>query len=208
MGRLSLLVLTAVSLAFAGCDLFSTRNPESPDLGSTFIWTPAATPAVLVDDFTGALEAVDAANYSRCFVSSQDTISSGPVVYSFSPRAGLDQSSRSLFDAWNVQSEQNFLTKLRASLVSSPRMDMTISNLAIDQTTSTNARISADYSVLLPIPTNSTLPTSITGSLIFQAVLVTTEQGTKEWRITSWADFAAGSGTAKTFTDLKVQLSS
>jgi hypothetical protein len=208
MGKLAVVVCLMLSLPLAGCDLFSTRTPETPDLGSTFIWTPAATPGTLVTDFSGSLQAVDPSNYSRCFVSAQDTGSTGQLVYTFAPRAGLDQSSRSLFDAWNAQSEQNFLTKLRASLVSSPRMDVSLTNMAIDQTSSTNARVSADYSILLPIPTNSTLPASISGSLIFQTVLVTTEQGTKEWRISSWTDFAPGTGTAKTFTDLKVQLSS
>ncbi|MBS1903612.1 MAG: hypothetical protein JSS75_07920 [Bacteroidetes bacterium] len=207
MRSLGPVVAMIVALAFAGCDLFTTRTPESPDLGSTFVWTPAATPNTLVEDFSGSLQAVDAANYSRCFVSAQDTAVSGAVQYSFSPRAGLDQASRSLFDAWTVQSEQSFLTKLRASLVSNPRLSVTLSNEQIDQTSSTQARIAVDYSVLLPTQTNSTLPSSIAGSLIFQAQLVTTEQGTKEWRIVSWSDFA-GTTSAKTFTDLKVQLSS
>lgn len=208
MRRIITAMVLVFSLAIAGCDLFSTRAPESPDLGSTFIWTPAATPNTLVEDFKGALTAVDAANYSRCFVSSHDTVTTGLISYTFEPRAGLDQSSRSLFDMWTVQSEQNFLTRLRASLVSSPRINVTLSNLAIDQTTSTNARIATDYSIQLPTPANSTLPVSITGSLIFQAILVTTEQGTNEWRISNWSDFAPSGTGAKTFTDLKVQLSS
>lgn len=208
MHKVTLLTLLIALVALSGCDLFSTRAPESPDLGTTFLWTPAATPNLLVDDFTGSLNAVDAANYSRCFISAHDTAVSGAITYTFEPRAGLDQSSRSLFDGWTIQSEQNFLTKLRASLVSNPRINTTLSNLAIDQTTSTNARISADYSIQIPIPSNSTLPPLISGSLIFQAMLVTTESGTKEWRISNWSDFAPSGALAKTFSDLKVQLSS
>ena len=196
-------------LALASCDLFSTRTPETPDLGTTFIWTPAATPSTLFDNFTGTIAAVDASNYARCFISIQDTVTTGaaPATYSFIPRAGLDQSSRSIFDTWTVQSEQNFLTKLRASLVSNPKVTITITNKSIDQSNATTARISADYLILLPLPSNSTLPGSIAGSLIFQLVLVTTPEGTKEWRIASWTDFASATGT-KSISDLKIQLAS
>ncbi len=203
------IVILCVCLALASCDLFSTRTPETPDLGTTFIWTPAATPSTLFDNFTGTIAAVDASNFARCFISPQDTVTSGtpPTTYSFIPRAGLDQSSRSIFDTWTVQSEQNFLTKLRASLVSNPKVTITITNKLIDQSNATTARISADYLILLPLPSNSTLPGSITGSLIFQLVLVTTLEGTKEWRIASWTDFASATST-KSISDLKIQLAS
>jgi hypothetical protein len=208
--RLTIVILL-LAATLASCDLFTTRNPESPDLGSTFIWTPAATPNMLMDNFSGALGAVDPGNYARCFFSSQDTITGTTVAaYSFTPRAGLDPSSRVIFDpnSWNTQSEQNFLTKLRASLVSNPIINVTISNLSIDQPNGTNATITADYSVLLPLPTNSTLPPSIGGTLKFQVVLVTTPEGTKEWRVANWTDFISSNASLKTFTDLKVQLSS
>ncbi len=207
MLRNTIIVLT-ICFTLVSCDLFSTRTPETPDLGTTFIWTPAATPATLFDNITGTIVAVDASNYARCFISLQDTVAPGvtPTTYTFIPRAGLDQSSRSIFDTWTVQSEQNFLTKLRASLVNNPKTIITITNKSIDQSNATTARISADYQIVLPLPSNSTLPGSISGSLIFQLVLVTTPEGTKEWRIASWTDFALPAG--KSISDLKIQLAS
>ncbi|HYM19412.1 MAG TPA: hypothetical protein VEW28_00235 [Candidatus Kapabacteria bacterium] len=205
----NVIFIALLCASLASCDLFTTRNPESPDLGTTFIWTPAATPNTLLDNFTGALSAVDPTNYARCFLSSQDTVAgTATVTYTFTPRAGLDPASKSLFDSWTMQSEQNFLTKLHASLVANPQIAITISNLTIDQSNASNAAISADYLALLPLPTNSTLPDSIKGTLKFQMMLVTTPEGTKEWRVVNWTDLASASAGVKTFTDLKVQLSS
>jgi hypothetical protein len=196
-------------LSLFSCDLFTTRTPASPDLGSTFIWTPASTPSLLLENLKGTLQVLDASNYAKCFFSSKDTAVSGDkFTYSFSPRSGLDAASRSIFDLWNIQSEQNFLTKLKASLVDNPRLTVTFSNSIYDQSNSNSARITSDYLILLPIQSNSSVPASISGSMILQVVLVTTEQGTKEWRIVNWSDFAPSSGNSKTFTDLKVQLSS
>jgi hypothetical protein len=205
--RYCLLILCIFTLA--SCDLFSTRNPESPDLGNTYIWTPAATPSTLIDNFTGTLQSVDASNYARCFLSATDTIAGAmALLYSYTPRAGLDASSKTIFDSWTVQSEQTFLTKLRASLVANPKLTVTITNIVIDQTNASTAKVTATYQLLLPLPSSSTLPSTLSGTLLFQLVLVATETGTKEWRISSWSDFALATGTAKTFSDLKVQLAS
>ncbi len=202
-------IILMMMFTLLSCDLFTTRIPSAPDLGSTFIWTPAATPQYLLDNFTGTIEVLDATNYTKCFIGAKDSSVIGDKpVFSFTPRSGLDAASRSVFDLWNIQSEQNFMTKLSSSLVTSPRLTVTLSNININQSNSNSADITADYLILLPIPSASSIPPSISGSLILHVVLVTTEQATKEWRIVNWSDFAPSSGNSKTFTDLKVQLSS
>jgi len=202
-----LLFLTIMALT--SCDLFTTRTPSPPDLSSTFIWTPASTPQNLLDNFNRTIHDADAANYTKCFISVKDTSVSGDkFTFTFTPRAGLDASSQSIFNVWTTQSEQNFMTKLQTSLVSNPQLTVTFSNTTYDQSNSNSARISSDYLILLPTQSNSSLPASISGSMILQVSLVTTEDATKEWRIVNWQDFAPSSGNSKTFTDLKVQLSS
>jgi hypothetical protein len=201
------LILT--TLVQTSCDLFTTRTPEAPDLGATFIWTPASTTNLLLANFQGTIEVLDATNYTKCFISPIDTAVSGDKLsFSFTPRAGLDAASQSIFTGWTIQSEQNFMTKLKASLVPNPRLTVTFSNTAYNQSNSNSASITTNYLILLPIESNSSVPASISGSMILQVALVTTEQATKEWRIVTWSDFAPASGNSKTFTDLKVQLSS
>ncbi|MDP4220333.1 MAG: hypothetical protein Q8916_13715 [Bacteroidota bacterium] len=196
-------------IGFSSCDLFSTRAPASPDFGSTFIWTPAELPSTLMSNFKGTIEVLDATNYTKCFIGAKDSAVTGEkFTYTFTPRSGLDAVSRSLFDLWNIQSEQNFMTKLKSALVSNPKLNVTFSNTNYEQLNSNSARITSDYLILLPVQTNSTIPSSISGSMILQLALVTTEQGTKEWRIVNWSDFPLTSGNSSTFTDLKLQLSS
>ena len=202
-------ILLQFSLTLSSCDIFSTRTPAAPDLGSTFIWTPAATPNDILTNFRGTIGVLDATNYTKCFISTKDSSVAGDKpVFIFTPRSGLDASSRSKFDGWNNQSEQNFMTKLHSSLVANPRLTVTFTNTAISQSNSSSAEINTNYLILLPIQSNSSIPPSISGSMILHMVLVTTEQGTSEWRITSWSDFSLQSGNSVTFTDLKAQLSS
>ncbi len=194
----------AVLLFLSSCDLFSTRTPNPPDFGSTFIWTPASVTNILLENFKGTIEVLDASNYAKCFISSKDTAVSGEkFIYTFTPRSGLDATSRSIFDQWNVQSEQNFITKLKSSLVANPKLTVTFTNTQTDESQN-SARITSDYLILLPTLSNSSLPASISGSFLLQLSYVTTDQGTKEWRIVNWSDFAQQSGNSKTFTDLKL----
>ncbi len=203
-------VLICSIVAFSSCDLFTTRTPAAPDFGSTFIWTPAETPNTLLNNFKATIEVLDASNYTKCFIGIKDSsVTSEKLTFSFTPRSGLDAASRSLFDLWNVQSEQNFMTKLRSSLIANPRLTVTFTNTSTDQSNSNSATITSDYLVLLPSQSNSSIPPSISGHIILKVVRVTTEQATTEWRIINWLDdFAPPTGNSKTFTDLKVQLSS
>src|SRR5437899_12956461 len=57
----------------SSCDLFSTRTPASPYLGSTFIWISADTPQGLLKDFKVTAEVLDAANYMNFLIISKDS---------------------------------------------------------------------------------------------------------------------------------------
>lgn len=192
-----------------GCDLFSTRAPEPPSNANTFIWTPATTVEILMSNFTGALQAFDASNYIRAFITSTDSTGSAPKTFTFTPVAGLDPSSRSIFTNWSVdgpsESERAWLAKL-STLPHTGPLSVTLGAIAPVQTPNT-ASLTTSYAIALPsgVITGDT----VRGSFEMQFVLVTTEQGTKEWRIVSWSDFPSSSGTPNaTWTDLKVKLSS
>ncbi|MDP4241332.1 MAG: hypothetical protein Q8921_01175 [Bacteroidota bacterium] len=195
-------------IVLAGCDLFSTRTPEPPSSSNTFIWTPATTVEILMGNFTGALQAFDASNYTKVFIAATDSTGSGPKAFAFTPIAGLDPASRTIFTNWTVEgpseSEHAWLAKLAALPHSGP-LAITLGAIAPVQS-SNAASLTTSYTIALPtgvIPTDT-----VRGSLEMQFLLVTTEQGTKEWRIVSWTDFAPTGGTSETWTDLKLKLSS
>lgn len=202
------LVALSVMGMLSGCDLFSTRTPDPPDTGSQFIWTPASTPHLLLENFKGSLQEVDGTNHGKCFISDNDSTSTGEkLMYHFVPRPGLDASSQSIFDGWSPTSEKNYIVKLRSLLVKDPKMSVIITNEKIEQNDVHSAKVDFDYTILIPVEGTSTIPTSVSGSAQFQTELITTEQGTKEWRVVWMYDYLASGSSLKSFSDLKVLMS-
>ncbi len=191
---------------FAGC-IFSTRTPEPPNSSATFIWIPASTPDLLIQDLTGTLKILDATDYMRVFVSPTDSIGSGQSTFAFSPASDINQSSRGIFTDWSVSSEGAWVTSLSAQLPANSPITIQLTNPVIDQSTN-SASVYYDYTISLPSSASSVIPGVVQGSLQFQLVFVTTTQGTKEWRISSWSDFLPKSGSGPTWSVLKVDLSS
>jgi len=203
--RRSVLVVLLAGVA-CSCDLFSTRSPDPPGNGTTFLWTPATSITTLLADFQGALQAADAANYAKSMIVGTDSLETGgTATYQFIPRSGID---KTLFTGWTVQSEQGYLTKMLTVLPKSPKLTLLLTNESINQANATNGSVTADYSLLLPVDASSGVPQNVVGSLQFQVALVTTEQATKEWRIVSWTDIASSQSGTLSWTDLKSKLSS
>ena len=205
-----ILALLAICTAVAGCSLFSTRTPQPPDTANAFIWIPATSPDILIQNLTGTLNLLDASDYIRVFVSATDSTSSGQKTFSFTPAPGLDQNSQGIFINWNTQSEEAWVEKLASLLPTQSQLIVTLSDPVTDQSGSSNsATYTANYVISIPTSSSSSaLPSVVQGSLQMQLALVTTDQGTKEWRIVSWSDFPMQNGTGSTWTSLKVQLSS
>lgn len=199
--------LVFLSAFLAGC-IFSTRSPEPPSSSTTFVWTPATTPDYLMQNLTGALKILDATDYKRVFISPTEATSNSVTAFSFTPSSNISQSSRAIFTDWSVPSEVAWLTKLAALLSKNSQITLVLSNPKPDQS-STTASLSYDYAISLPSSTSSSIiPGVVQGSLQFQLAFITTDDGTKEWRIVSWSDFLPQSGNGPTWSDLKVDLSS
>jgi hypothetical protein len=199
-----LLVVVAV---ISGCELFSTRTPEPPLTSNTFIWTPATTVEALMTNFSGALSALDPTNYTRAFISTSDSGSNGKS-FVFTATPGLSPSSQTVFANWSTESERAWLAKLATLVTKGSKLTVTFGNDAPVQVASTSATLTTTYTIAIPTPTGAVIPDTVRGSFEMQFILVSTEQGTKEWRIQSWSDFPQSGGTSATWTDLKLKLSS
>ncbi len=201
-----LLILLLCSATLGGC-IFATRTPEPPSQSNTFIWTPATTPDYLIANIIGTLKILDAPDYMRAFISSSDS-GAGGKSFTFIPAPGLDQSSRGIFTSWNVQAEGAWVSKLSSLLPANSQLAVTLSNPATSFSSANAASYSANYLISIPTTSSSLVPSSVSGSFQMELALVTTDQGTSEWRVVSWSDFPSTSGSTATWTDLKVKLSS
>jgi hypothetical protein len=191
MRRAWLLLVVAL---FSGCDLFTTR-------------TPATTVEALMTNFSGALSALDPTNYARAFVSITDSGSNGKA-FVFTPIPGLSPGSQTVFANWSTESERAWLAKLATLVTKGSKLTVTLGNDAPVQSASTSASLTTTYTIAIPTTTGAVIPDTVRGSFEMQFVLVSTEQGTKEWRIQSWSDFPQSGASSATWTDLKLKLSS
>jgi hypothetical protein len=199
--------LVLLSIFFSGC-IFSTRTPQPPSSATTFIWTPATTPDLLIQNLSGALTLIDASDYERVFISATESTSNAIAAFSFTPASDISQSSRGIFAGWNVQSEATWVTDLAAQLPLNSQIILQLTDTVIDQSTN-SATLAYDYTITMPSSlSSSVIPSFVQGSLQFQLAFITTDEGTKEWRIVSWLDVVPQSGKGPTWSDLKVDLSS
>jgi hypothetical protein len=80
--RWTYIVITAVLVAcLAGCDLFSTRDPETPDSGRN-TWKTPVEPIDVLTNMQAALFERDAVNYMRSFDDSTFHFEADPVALS------------------------------------------------------------------------------------------------------------------------------
>lgn len=202
------LLLIAAMLMLSSCGIFDTREPEPPETGNGFIWVDATSYQTLLANFEGSIEALDAENYKRVFISPSDSLlPSGSTVFSFLYNPSLDPSSRVVFDNWNTESERNYLSRLKSVLVNSARLSLSLENLQSQQSTANQVAVTADYTLNIPSTSTEVVPNTVTGFLTMQFRKVKTERGTEEWRIVTWADQDPKGGKAYSWTDLKASLS-
>jgi type 1 fimbria pilin len=190
----------------AGC-IFSTRTPEPPNSSTTFIWIPATTPDLLIQNLSGALKTLDATDYIRVFISATESTNNSAKAFSFTPASDINQSSRAVFTDWGGSNEQQWVTNLASQLPPNSQITLLLTNEVEDQS-SNSASLSYNYTISLPSSAPSVIPGVVQGALQFQLAFITTDEGTKEWRIISWSDYIPQSGNGPTWSDLKVDLSS
>jgi hypothetical protein len=192
----------------SACGIFDTREPEPPVTGNGFIWVDATSYQILLNNFEGSVEALDAENYKRVFISSSDSLQTGGTAnYTFLYNSSLDPSSRVVFDNWNTESERNYLKRLKSVLIDNARLGLELKNVTSQQSSPNQVSINADYTLNIPAGSNTVVPNTVTGYLTMQLRLVKTERGTQEWRIVNWLDQDPKGGKAYSWTDLKANFS-
>jgi hypothetical protein len=196
-------------LFLSSCGIFDTREPDPPVTGNGFIWVDATSYQVLLNNFEGSVEALDAENYKRVFIAPSDSLlPSGTTNYTFLYNTSLDPTSRVIFANWDIESERNYLSRLKSVLVNTARLGLELKNVTTQQSTPSQVIVSADYTLSIPSGSSDVVPNIVTGFLTMQLRLVKTERGTQEWRIVNWLDNDPKGGKAYSWTDLKANFSS
>ncbi len=105
---LTTVLFVAVLPLLAGCNIFSTRDPETPITNRSAHEAPTS-PEIVISNFITSIREKNPANYLSCFVG--DTVT-GLQAFVFEPSAEAMGVYPSLFSQWSVAEEQRYFTSL------------------------------------------------------------------------------------------------
>lgn len=180
-------------LLLSGCELFSTRDPETPTGSSSGQWQFPTEPAVVLDNLQNAVGRRASVDYMRSFGIGEEDI----LVFLPDPKTVANHPGR--LDGWGYYREQKFVESLfnpavlPLDSIASLTMEITRSSTLAD-----SAEISASYLLHLG-HTVENAPIEMEGRTEF--LLNRGSDG--GWRIHQWTDFR--SSGAACLSDLKAQ---
>ena len=172
---------------FAGCTLFSPRDPEDPSNEAGTFLQPD-TPEQVIDNIRSAIAELNTPNYGRSLEAS----------IAFVPSASAAAQDPAIWSNWSRTEEEQYFGTLAAAAQFATGHDLTLN----DQTISivTDDRFEMDASYTLTINHNRPdVPTAAQGRLIW--VITQGEDGL--WRLAEWTDRELGNVTS--WSDLKAE---
>lgn len=190
MQRLVTLFLIVVSLLLAGCELFTTREPEPPDSSGDNFEAPT-TPEVVITNLTASIAEMNTQNYLQSL--SDPNYGVPPFTFVSSPSAATQYPELQL--DWNKSSEERYLRSLFAGIPETGQPSLRLSNLqsSVDGDT---LLFTAGYSLTVP-HNDSSFPILFEGELKFKMV----RDSRSLYSIFYWQDNKVS--TSLTWSDLK-----
>jgi hypothetical protein len=177
-------------LAAAGCDLFSTRDPEPPTGGSS-TFTPATSPDLVLSNLEHAVAERNVGNYLRCLV---DSVNSARA-FAFIPTAAAAGRYPATFASWSVASERSAFSALVAVTPSGATSSLVLAG-GFTVVAADSAVYEGTYSLTFPHGIAGT-PETAHGTVQF----ILTPDRNSIWAITRWIDVPVESEPS--WSDLK-----
>ncbi|MGE5681601.1 MAG: hypothetical protein ACM34K_12055 [Bacillota bacterium] len=171
---LRLIVMIQFLLFFClliGCDIFKTRDPESPELPRSN-YVPATTPDILIQNFINSFKDKVQENYISCFSEKK---------FIFAPSAE-SASKFSFLLNWTLQDERQYFNNLINQVPQNSEISLKFLN---EQKNfyGDSSSYSAIYSLSVPF-IDAQKPKYYQGSLHF----VCTKDQNNQWVISNWQD--------------------
>jgi hypothetical protein len=171
MKKSFLTLLLLFSIYFSSCDLFTTRDPETPEK-SRDNYQIATSPDELLANLQNSLKDKLVENYLTCFSKSH---------FRFSPSAGSMLNYPSL-QSWDLKSEEQYFKNMLNLIDANSVIELDLSNPEFNRTTD-SVFYSSNYSLTVPF-TDNQRPKKYAGILHFTMV----QDSSLAWIITNWQD--------------------
>ena len=166
--------LLAAMVWCGGCDLFQTRDPESPTASNT-TRTPPVTPDIVLTNLQAAIREHNTDNYMRCFV---DTTIAGAPPFAFAASGDF----QGIFRNWQLEDERRYFQNLGAPVINAIPA-LTFANRQEINRTSTTDEYTMDYLLYYPHQQQS-----ITQEVRGYMHLYLQTDGQHGWSIYRWED--------------------
>ena len=179
MQKIRLIALIAFSvLQFQTCDLFTTRDAQSPDQGRSN-FQPPVQPSIVIDNLKNSLSDKNIQNYMSSFVDS--LFANNKFVFSASSEAAANYPS---LQNWGLSDEQRYITNVFNKIptdfpISLSFTDESYSNLSAD-----SLIYSATYYLNLPVSIGESVSSNYNGILQFNML----RDSRSLWVIYYWKD--------------------
>jgi len=174
------LVLLAL-IALAGCNAFSTRTPEPPDIGSIQFDQPTSE-LIVVSNVQSAFRQKNTEAFLMCLADTSQGFTAAQQ-YRFEPSAEAGARFGDKFATWSRNDERQAFLALASRLGPDQSPILTLSDARFDVRLPDSAVYVATYTIELPIALPS-IPTRVAGTLRW--TIVPNRLGL--WAIARWRD--------------------
>lgn len=169
------LIITVLSIA--SCDLFETRDAETPDQPRSN-FEQAIEPEKVLLNLVNSLKDRNVVNYTACL---SDSSYSGRT-FTFSPSAGAASQYPELVNDWDKSKEENYFNNLTTRIPDDAEITLTFSNDSYNQP-GDSAIFTATYTLTVPQNENS-IPTNYSGEMRLSLI----RDSRSLWSIYYWSD--------------------
>lgn len=175
-----------------GCDLFSPRNPESPDNQNTR-FVPPTSADIVISNFINAAKDLNVENYMGCFTEEGFVFQASSDAYS---------KFTSIFAQWNINSEKYYFNSITADNTDKLNPKIQLSNSGFEIMTSDSAVYLSDYRITCDFIENP--PRIFAGKMQLNII----KQTDGLWYIRRWNDYQNPQDTIQdTWSGLKAKYS-
>jgi len=176
----------------SGCDLFSTRIPESPD-NNRIKFQPPTSAQIVIDNFILSITNKNVENFSQCLSDSN----SGNYKFVFLPSTEASINYQNLFNDWEKSDEVKVMNSIFANLDDkSPKLSF--SNTGFEQLTPDSAIFISAYTLIVPHSLDN-IPKEFSGLLQFTIA----HNNSQLWSIIRWIDYSNNDSLHNSWSILK-----
>lgn len=179
-------------LTRTSCDLFKTRDPESPTQASSN-FVPPTEPSIVFSNLSNALRDLNSVNYLRSFADS----SSAGRDFRFDPTTQASSRYAGVFVSWTKQSEQQYFENMKSKITTGNTAILEFLTLSEQSRQADSSQYNATYRLTV-LHSQTNIAKQVRG----QSQFFLLADRSRNWVIWRWIDIAQNASDS-TWSDLK-----